>query len=83
VALSCTVTVCPTYRTGTEYREAAPGTVARWASRLGNTTAELAYSDFLDELLAPQWDPAYLGMGEVAVRNLVVYEAIAQSGGES
>ena len=31
----------------------------------------------------PQWDPAYLGLGEVAVRNLAVYDTIAQSGGES
>jgi hypothetical protein len=31
----------------------------------------------------PQWDPAYLGMGEVAVRDLTVYEAIAGSGGDS
>jgi transposase len=31
----------------------------------------------------PQWDPAYLGLGEVAVRNLAVYDTIARCGGES
>ena len=31
----------------------------------------------------PQWDPAYLALGEVAVRNLAIYDAIVQSGGES
>lgn len=30
----------------------------------------------------PRWDPAYLGLGEVAVRDLSLYEALAQRGGE-
>jgi transposase len=30
---------------------------------------------------APQWDPAYLGLGEVAVRDLGIYERLSQSGG--
>ena len=31
----------------------------------------------------PQWDPAYLKLGEVAVRDLSVYERLGQNGGES
>jgi hypothetical protein len=30
----------------------------------------------------PRCDPAYLGLGEVAVRDLSLYEALAQRGGE-
>lgn len=30
----------------------------------------------------PRWDPAYLGLGEVTVRDLAVYERITQAGGD-
>lgn len=32
--------------------------------------------------LAPQWDPAYLALGEVTVRDLHIYERLSQSGSE-
>jgi transposase len=31
----------------------------------------------------PRWDPAYLGLGEVTVRDLSIYERLSQPGGES
>ncbi len=30
----------------------------------------------------PQWDPAYQPLGEVRVRNLACYAAVAESGGD-
>jgi len=29
----------------------------------------------------PRWDPAYLGLGEVTVRDLSVYERMSECGG--
>ena len=30
----------------------------------------------------PQWDPVYLGLGEVTVRDLTIYERLSQGGGD-
>jgi hypothetical protein len=35
-----------------------------------------------DPASPPRWDPAYLGLGEVTVRDLSVYERLSQLGGE-